>query len=54
MGQDRLSHLSLLCIEQVHVNRVDIEKKKIDGFSSKKGRSKFFLQLIFKPKNVVF
>ena len=35
MGQDRLSHLSLLCIEHDYVNRVDIEKV-IDGFSSKK------------------
>ena len=34
-----------------YVNRVDIEKV-IDGYPSKKYRSKFFFQSIFRPKNV--
>ena len=25
MGQDRLSHLALLCIENAHVNKVDFQ-----------------------------
>ena len=51
IGQDCLSHLAILCIERAYVNRLDLEKV-IDEFSSKKGRSKFFFQLIFRQKNI--
>ena len=48
--QNCLSHLALLSIERAHVNRLDFEKV-IDDLSSEKGRSKFFFQPIFGPKN---
>ena len=51
MGQDHLNHLALLSIERNYVNRVGIEKV-IDEFSSKTGRSKFFFQPTFRPKNI--
>ena len=50
MGQDCFSHLAILCIERAYVNRLDIVKVT-DEFSPKKGRSKFFFQPIFRPKN---
>ena len=51
IGQDCLSHIAILCIERAYVNRLDLEKV-IDEFSSKKDRSKFFFQLIFRQKNI--
>ena len=51
MGQNCFSHLAILCIERAYVNRLDIVKVT-DEFSPKKGRSKFFFQLIFRPKNI--
>ena len=51
MGQDCFSHLAILCIERAYVNRPDIVKVT-DEFSPKKGRSKFFFQSIFRPKNI--
>ena len=51
MGQDCLSHLAILCIEHANVDGLDIEKVT-DEFSSKKNRSKFFFQPIFRPKNI--
>ena len=41
MGQDRLSHLALLCIERAYGNTLDIEKV-IDVFASRKQRSQYF------------
>ena len=51
MGQDCFSHLAILCIERAYVNRLDIVEVT-DEFSPKKGRSKFFFQPIFRPKNI--
>ena len=45
------SHLAILCIERAYVNRLDIVKVTHE-FSPKKGRSKFFFQPIFRPKNI--
>ena len=49
MGQDRLSHLALLCIERAYVRRGD-NQKVTDRLSSEEGRPKFFSQPIFRPK----
>ena len=42
MGQDHLSHLTMLCTERAYVKRADSEEV-IDEFFSEKVGSKFFL-----------
>ena len=50
-GQDRLSHLAVLCIKHAYISRLDVEKV-IDEFSSKNVHSKLFFQPVFIPDNL--